>query len=182
LKLEQIIKYLSYFFIGTALALALAVVLEFSYHHFTIKSLYFSGFSASIFSLMTLLVAYCRTCSQKVLKLLTYFGISICSIGFIIWYGFLNTYVFWHFALGLGVLFLLMIELQFLGWTKKKQGLLIKVPILMALMANLFIAFILFFKVDLATLKPFIFASVAISVLCLFFGLYYYQSRHQKDN
>ena len=177
LKLYDIIKYGALVSFLLAFLMITTVFLEYSFHHLTIKSFLFFGFSSFIFTLMYLLISYCSTCPLQLQKRLLWVGLTIIALGAIIWFNLFNTSKYWNILIGIAVLYLCAIEVQLLGWSINKQKILIKFILLLALLSNLFVAFILFFKVPLLVLNPFIISSCIISIFVLFFGLYLYPTK-----
>lgn len=168
-------------FIGISVVLtiilALLVLFQISLDPILIKSLLFFGFSSTISLLMYLLMTQCHTCPPRLEKLLFYVGFSLIISAFIIFFGWFGASILWHTLIGAGVIYLLMVELQLLGWTNIKQSILIKITFGIALVSNIFLASIFLFKMPAISLKPLIFSATTLSILCLFYGIYHYQPK-----
>lgn len=113
----------------------------------------------------------------KINKTIIYTGIVLIGCGFFVWYGIANANQYWHVILSSGILYLLISELQLLGWTHKKQGAFVKIPISLALVSNIFLAFIIMFKVPILALKPYIIASIIASLAVLVYGVYFHKQK-----
>ncbi|MFK8045515.1 MAG: hypothetical protein AB8B72_08465 [Crocinitomicaceae bacterium] len=110
-------------------------------------------------------------------KLITTAGLITIAFSFIILYGFFGLSEFWHILLGFTILLVLLVELQMLGWTAKKQGIVTKLTFLIALLSNSFLAFVFIFKISLHNIKPLLVIACLLSILSLFYGLFFYQSK-----
>ncbi len=179
MKKKQILNIFISLSVGLTILLGILVTFQLSLHPVLIKSLLFFGFSSTIALLMYLLITQCRTCPPKLEKLLIYTGIGLIMGALIVFFGWFGTSRLWHVIIGIGVIYLLMVELQLLGWTHIKQNILIKLTFAIALVANLFLAYIFLFKIPIIALKPFIFGASILSILSLFYGIYYYQPKVQ---
>lgn len=182
MKRLKIIQYGLILSLSVSIFAGLVVFFEFSFHHFLIETLFYFCFATTILALMQILLDYCPECPQNLQTRLVYLGFSILFLGFFVWYNIFTASIFWHILIGTSVLFLLAVELQLLGWTKTKQPLLVKLIFLLSILSNLFLAFILFFKVALLSLYPIIIGACVISILVLFYGLYIRKPNHIELN
>ncbi|MFK8038004.1 MAG: hypothetical protein AB8B74_06930 [Crocinitomicaceae bacterium] len=165
--------------VSLSVVLGFIVLFQFSINPVLIKSLFFFGFSSTVALLMGLLITECHTCPPFLEKLLFYIGLSLILCAFVIFFGLFGTGMLWHVIISAGIIYLLMVELQLLGWTDIKQSILIKITFAIALLSNLFLAYIFLFKVSTLSLKPIIFSASALSIISLFYGLYIYQVKVQ---
>lgn len=175
MKKKQLLNILICLSIGLTVTLGTCVFFQLSLHPTTIKSLLFFGFSSVILLLISLLTVQCRTCLPHLEKRLVYTGISLIIGALIIFFGWFGSSVLWHIIIGGSIIYLLLIELQLLGWTNNKQSIFVKIIFAIAFISNLFLASLFLFKIPIAFLKPLIFSASIFSILALFYGLYYYQ-------
>jgi hypothetical protein len=157
--------------------MSIIIVFQISLEAVFFKLLFFSGYVSIIFSLMYVLIHFCSTCPIKLERILIFIGFLIAGLGFITFFGLFNANLIWNISIAIGIVYLLMIELQLLGWTDLKQNIRVKITFAIALVSNFFLAYIFLFKVPTLTFKPFIYIAAILSVLALFYGVYIYQSK-----
>ena len=77
----------------------------------------------------------------------------------------------WNELIGITIIYLLIIQLNILGWSKKEHSFLLKIAFFVILICNLFLAFVYFFKIDVFNIRPFLIITVILSVLFLIIGV-----------
>ena len=70
------------------------------------------------------------------------------------------------------MIYVIFIQLNILGWSNKKHTIGIKLLFLLSLLSNLFLSSILFFKIDIYEIKPFLISAILISFFLLLIGIY----------
>ncbi len=128
---------------------------------------------------MYALIAYCKTCPLKLERILVFTGFLIILFGFITFMGFFNANLIWNISISLAIIYLLMIELQLIGWTDIKQSISVKITFLLALVSNAFLAYIFIFKIPRQELIILLYSASFVSILMLFYGIYFYQSKKE---
>ena len=162
------------------LAVGVIVFFRFGSAPILFKLFLFTSYTSFILALMYALVHYCKTCPDKFKRMLIFAGFSVILVGFITFFGIFNTYAFWNITVSLAILYLLMIELQLIGWTDVKQSIKVKITFAMALVSNLFLAYIFMFKISNHSLLTFIYTAGLTSIAMLFYGIYFYQPEKES--
>lgn len=73
--------------------------------------------------------------------------------------------------MAISIIYLLIIQLNILGWAKQNHSFLLKIAFTIILLSNLFLASVFMFKINLYVLRPYLIATVMISIVFLIIGV-----------
>ena len=121
--------------------------------------------------------------SGQLKKILTVINFSLVFFAGLISFNIIPFGSTWHILTGLGIIYLLTVQLQLLGWSYERQSLLNKIVLALVLLSNLFLAALFIFRLDYYQLRPLIILSVLIAILAIFYGLYFSSNKTiEADN
>ena len=166
----QIIKYLKTFSIITTIILVLIMFFGSILNALLIKFTLISFYTSIITSGLVILKKYATSLKPIVFKLITIFGCLL--IIFLVSILFSSDLLkLWELFFGLNLLFILIIQLNILGWSKPKHHILYKTLFFLAIVTNTFLASIFFFNISLSELKPIILIAIITSFVIFIIGV-----------
>jgi len=133
----------------------------------------FLMFCATLFVGNFALFEFNTSTSIKLKTNLTYLNFGLSLVAGLVFFDLIPFEQFWTILVGIGILYLLSIQLQLLGWSGKKHNLIYKVIFLLVLISNLFLAALFLFQLDFHQLRPAVYGAVGVSIFAIFYGLYF---------
>ena len=147
-----------------------------------IQSALFLMFSSILLVANYALYEYVASASSKLKKSLTIINLCVIGFGILTFFNILPFKNLWHILVGAGILFLLAVQLQILGWSKPKHNILTKIIYALVLMSNLFLAALFIFKLDYYQLNILVYITTFIGIASIFYGIYFCSSKTpEKD-
>jgi len=131
----------------------------------------FLFYSSIILSGNALLIKYSNTTHQKVKVSIIILGFILIAFSVFVFFDIISFISKWNLLIGLSILYLLIIQLNILGWAKENHSFLLKIAFAIILMSNLFLASVFFFKLNIFTLRPYILGTTLASILFLIIGV-----------
>jgi len=169
-KLNNYIKNIAFTSIIITLTLVLWLVFTDVLNPVLIKWTAFSFYLSILSSGLIILNNYSLTLSKASRITITSFGIGLLIyFGLVLFSTSFSNQI--YNLIGLSILFLMLIQLNILGWSKQNHSIGIKLLFLFSLLSNLFISSIFFFSIDLYEIKPFLISSILISFSLLIVGI-----------
>ncbi len=131
----------------------------------------FLFYSSIILSGNALLIKYANTTHHKIKASIIILGFALIIFSIFVFFDFISFISKWNFLIGLSVIYLLIIQLNILGWAKENHSFLLKIAFAIILISNLFLASVFFFKLNTYTLRPYLIGTTIISILFLILGI-----------
>jgi len=131
----------------------------------------FSFYASIILSGNALLIKYANTAHQSIKISIIIVGFILITFSAFVFFDIISFISKWHILIGLSVVYLLIIQLNILGWAKENHSFLLKVAFTIILISNLFLASIFFLKLNVYTLRPYLIGTTIVSILFLILGI-----------
>jgi hypothetical protein len=128
-------------------------------------------YSSIILSGNTLLIKYANTTHQKIKTSIILLGFILIGFSFFVFFDIISFISKWNLLIGLSVIYLLIIQLNILGWARENHSFLLKIAFTIILISNLFLASIFFFRLNIYSLRPFLIGTILISIVFLIIGV-----------
>ncbi len=141
-----------------------AIFVQFGLFMVFVSTLFFANFALFEFSVST---------SLKIKRSLSITNFILSAISGLVFFDFIPFSSSWHILVGLGIVYLLTVQLQLLGWSGSRHSLLDKIIFTIVLVSNIFLAAIFIFRLDYFQLEALTYVAVAIAILSLLYGLYF---------
>lgn len=166
------------------ITLALIIVVSFldGINSFLIKTLFVTTFITACLTGDIIILSLKKQISDTIQKQIIYASLALITFAFLVFYNILSFSNLWNIAVGFGVIFLMVIQLQINGWSLQKQSLISKIIFAFILIANLFISVVFFLKLNFYQLEWPLYLSSLISILSIFYGYIFYQNKLIQEN
>jgi hypothetical protein len=132
---------------------------------------FFVFYISIILSADLLLIRYANTTKDNLKTIIIYMSIGLMTFASLTIFDIIAFSNLWHILLGITIVFLLIIQLNILGWSQEKHSLILKLAFFIVLISNLFLATVFLFKIDFYTFKPILIGTTITSVLFLLVGV-----------
>ncbi len=131
----------------------------------------FLFYASIILSGNALLIKYANTTHQKIKASIIILGFLLIGFSVFVFFDFISFISKWNFLIGLSVIYLLIIQLNILGWAKENHSFLLKIAFAIILITNLFLSTVFFLKLNIYALRPYLIGTTIISVAFLVLGI-----------
>ena len=120
---------------------------------------------------LIILIKFSKKLSKNTLYVITSLGIFIIIFSLLILFS-KHMVELWNILLSVFIIFLLMIQLNTLGWSITNHHFLIKILFLISLISNLFLASVFLLKLGIYEIKPYFTAALLISFIIQMIGVF----------
>ncbi len=171
MKLYKSIYYLTIITVIATIIVGSSLVLssDFSSKLVLIATILF--YASIIFSGNALLIKYANTTHQKIKLSIIIIGFLLIGFSFLVFFDVISFISQWNLLIGLSIIYLLIIQLNILGWAKENHSFLLKIAFTIILISNLFLASVFLFKINIYALRPYLIATTIISIAFLIIGI-----------
>lgn len=178
--MKTYLKKINLFSIISTLILSIALFFTDILNPVLIKWIALLFYISVISSSLLLLFKYSKTLSKTtelIIKLFSLFLIILFTLTLFI----RSLSPYWNTIIGLSIIFLMVVQLNILGWSKSRHHFSTKLLFLLSLISNLFLSSIFFFKIDFYEIKPFFILSILISASLLLLGVFIQTKKLSKS-
>jgi len=113
------------------------------------------------------------------LIILTIVDILLLTFAFLTIYDVINFIAYWHILIGVTLFYLMIIQLNLIGWSHNEHTLFQKILFLLMLISNLFLVSLFLFKINLYIFQPLFVAATITALVSLLLG-YFIQNKNKK--
>lgn len=171
MKLFKIITYLTPISILLTAILGIVLISQSEISGIIALMTFFVFYISIILSADLLLIRYANTTKNSLKTVIIYVSASLITFASLAIFDIITFSSLWHILLGLTIIFLLIIQLNILGWAQEKHSLILKLAFFVVLISNLFLATVFLFKIDFYTFRPIIIGTTITSIVFLLVGV-----------
>lgn len=99
------------------------------------------------------------------LIILTIVDLVLLTFAFLTIYDIINFIAYWHILIGVTLFYLMIIQLNLIGWSHNKHTLFQKILFLLMLLSNLFLVSLFLFKINLYVFQPVLVTATIVAVV-----------------